>query len=172
MQNIFVEHIFEIPRDQFVDELFFSEEFNDAAHSHMKFKKREVLERSEDDDQRRMKIEYITSEKLPWVARKLFGHDDVGWIEELVFCKHKRQATITMRGHILADRITSTGVMTFHEHPGGRTRRTFDINVHVAVPAVGRAIEKKMLSDTEKNFGLMAAFTRSWISDRLLAKAV
>ena len=50
--------------------------------------------------------------------------------------------------------------------------RTFDINVHVAVPAVGRAIEKKMLSDTEKNFGLMAAFTRSWISNRGLAKAV
>ncbi len=172
MQKIFVEHIFDVPRDTFVQEFFFGEEFNRSAHAHMRFKRRQVLEDHDEERRRAMRIEYVTSEKLPWVARKLFGHADVGWIEELNYCKRSHQANITMIGHILADRIRSNGVMTFHEHPGGRTRRTFDIDVHVAVPAVGRAIEKKMLGDTRKNFDLMAAFTRCWIRDRRLAHAV
>lgn len=164
--KILVEHTFDIPRDVFVEQVFFDDAFNEAVHAHMNFRARNVLERSEDDVQRCLTIEYITGEKLPWVARKLFGHDDVGWVEELRFDKAKWQAHITMRPHILADRFSSQGIMSFEALPDGRTHRTFAIDVTVSIPGVGKAIEKKMVADTEKNFATMVAFTEQWIADK------
>ena len=84
-----------------------------------------------------------------------------------------------MHGRVLAERLGEEGMISIEGIVDGYVflyrqpprAWTFEIDVHVAVPGVGKAIEKKMLGDTVKNFEKMVGFTNSWIRDRGLAAA-
>lgn len=163
-------HYFDLPPDRFVELVFFNPEFNVALHDHLDFKSREVIERREDDDTVWQRVEFHTKQKLPWVARKLFGHDDVGWVEEMHFHKAQRKLETRLLPFMFEKRVHSSGVVTFEDDGNGGCKRVYDFDVSISLPAVGKAIAKKMAAETHDGIEKAAEFTRRWIAERRLAE--
>lgn len=162
MKTIQSKHTFSTDRKTYVDRIFLNEDFQNALHKHLKFKSRELLERVEDDDTLRLKMDFVSGEKLPFVARKLWG-DNVGWVEDMVYFKSAHRCESKMTPTMLAKQVAISAQVTLTEPSPGKTLSTTEIQINVKVPVVGGAIAKKMCKDMASNLEESYAFTEKYL---------
>ncbi|MCA9562732.1 MAG: DUF2505 family protein [Myxococcales bacterium] len=152
---------FPISRDTFVSEIFLYEDFANALHAHLGFKKRELLESRDDGDSVFRKIDFVSGEKLPWAARKLWG-DYVGWTEELTYYKNDYRTKSVQIPTSMADRVDIQVEIRFEEIPSG-TRRVTHVDVDVRVPVLGKKIASAMAENMRESFKTNVVYVNDYI---------
>jgi len=146
--------------------LTFEEPFNRELHEFLGFRHRTVVRRSDDEasGEIRQRIEYETGIKVPWVVRPLAGREWVAYWEEQVFDPEALVLSTELEPMILKGRIQSTGVMRFEDDAEpGWMRRTYDIDVAVAVPFAGRPIAKRIVADVRDSYDRTATFVGDYL---------
>ena len=162
MKTIQSTHTFSVDRETYVDRIFLDEGFQNALHKHLKFKSRELLEREEGGETLRLKMDFVSGEKLPFVARKLWG-DNVGWVEDMVYFKSGHRSESEMTPTMLAKQVKIFAEVTLTEPSPGKTKSTTEIQINVKVPVVGGAIAKKMCKDMADNLEESYAYTETYL---------
>ena len=161
--HIRIEDRFNCAAETFV-RLTFDESFNTELHEYLGFRRRSVIRRDEADGEIRQRIEYETGIKVPWVVRPLAGREWVAYWEEQVFDPTEVTLSTELEPMILKGRIQSKGIMRFVEDDApGWMRRTYDIDVSVAVPFAGKPIAKRIVADVRESYDRTAVFVGRYL---------
>ncbi|MCA9524065.1 MAG: DUF2505 family protein [Myxococcales bacterium] len=160
---------FNVSRATFVFEMFFNDQFNRELHEMLDFKSREILKREEDDEQIRLRIEYMPRRELPTLAKKILKGGELGYVEDLIYHKSGWYCDTFIKPMTLADRIDCVGVMRFLEDGPSHCLRTYEMNVTVNLPLAGGLIAKQMAKDIEESYKKTARFVGEYIRRHKLA---
>ena len=145
--------------------LTFDEGFNRALHKYLGFRRRTVVNRTDDPSgDIRQRIEYETGIKVPWIVRRIAGRQWVAYWEEQMFDASELELTTELEPMILKGRIESNGTMRFiDDTKRGWMRRTYDIDVAVRVPFAGKPIAKRIAADVKESYEKAAAFVEFYL---------
>ena len=163
--NLVVSDVFPVSRPTFVHRIFLDPAYNDALHTHLDFKSREVLEQRETPDGRVLRIRYTPNREIPRAIQKVVGSVDLGYEETLTFDAQAWEARTVLTAYTAADRIFSRGVTRFEALSPTSCRRTLDVEITVKVPVIGGLIARTMARDVRDSYERTRAFTLQYIRD-------
>ena len=90
--------------------------------------------------------------------------DKASYVEELEYEVGPRRGEWRTLPSVWPDRVRTTGSIEFAAAPGGGTRRIVRGEVHVAIFAVGRIVERFIVAEIEKSYAGAARFTADWLA--------
>jgi Protein of unknown function (DUF2505) len=142
--------------------VFFDEDYNIEVARRLDMKERTVLFRSEDDATIRFEQKLIPRRDLPTIIKKLVG-GDLGYVERATYHKGRSYMDVSIEPTLLKERTDVRATYTVTPIGPGRVRRTYEGDVHVDVPLVGRKIEAAVLEDVRRSFDIAAQVTKEWL---------
>ena len=104
-------------------------------------------------------------EPLPLIAQKALGVSHLSYIETIVVEPEELRETWSVDMGKWADRIQIEGCTQLQPGSDGGCERVVKAQITVAIPLVGRKIEKQILSDLSQSFEKVAELTRRWIRE-------
>jgi hypothetical protein len=154
-------HDFDADPEQFW-KLFFDEPYNDALYVRLNMKERTVLSRTEDDATIHFEQKILPRRDLPAIVKKLVG-GDLGYVESTTFYKGKNYMDVKIEPTLLKERTKVRARYTITSIAPGKVRRTFEGDIDVDIPLIGRRVEAVVLVDVKRSYDVAAEVTREWL---------
>ena len=162
-----IQHTYDCGEDAFWSDILFNREFNKKLYlEHLKFKRWEVTQFEETDDEirRHVEVEPVTGE-IPKPLAKLVG-DNLGFREEGVFDKKAKRYALKIIPNRLADKLTITCEIRTEAHSDNRCERVVDLDVNAKIFGVGSLVEKRIISDTRESYERGFAYGQEFLKTR------
>jgi hypothetical protein len=147
------------------EEVYFSEEFNDAVAPVVGLKKRELVAKTTRDDgrvERRVRMEPTV--QLPAAVKRLVGDKVITYDEVSVFDEAAHEVEYFV-DHAVRDRVEVRGTIRFVDDGGGRVRRVIDGEVEAHVLGLSRVIEKLIQREVKRSYERIAEFMQRYLDD-------
>lgn len=165
--DVRIVHTYNVSEDTFWDKLFFDDEYNRRLYLEaLKFHDWQV-ERHEDtgsEVQRAINVAPPLGD-LPGPMQKVLG-DNIRYTESGVLDKKARRYRIQITPSRLADKIKVSGVLYTEPTGDHECRRIFEASVEVKVFGIGGMMEKRLVADLEKSYGIGAKFTNQYATEK------
>ena len=143
-------------------EVFFDEPYNRALYKYVGTKERQFLELHDHGATKTWQLRVFPERDLPeWVKKVVRG--DLGYIEHAVMDKAKHRIVSRIEPTLFKDKTKINVVYSIEEIAPGKVRRTFEGDVEVSIPILGRKVESLIISDMEKAYQSIADFTNDWL---------
>jgi len=143
--------------------VFLSEGYNVDLYERIGVKERTVLSRSEDDVSARWTVRIVPKRDLPGFLKKIVG-GDLGYTEISTLDKVKNVIDVTIEPTLMKERTKIKARYTLTPLGAGRLARTFEGDITVDMPLVGRKVEAAVLEDVEKSYNVAAQVTTEWLA--------
>jgi uncharacterized protein DUF2505 len=142
--------------------LFFHEPYNVDLYNRIGVKERKVLQHDEDDEKIRFSLRIMPKRDLPGVIKKIVG-GDLGYTEISTYWKQKSLIDVRIEPTLLKERTKLNATYTVKPIGPGRIRLTFEGDIHVDLPLVGRKVEATVLEDLKRTYDVVAQVTAEWL---------
>jgi hypothetical protein len=116
----------------------------------------EIEERADDGDVGLLGLRYRFTGHLDPIARRLLSGGELAWRQRVTIDRAARRAHLTFAADRQPDRLYGSGDFVLHDDEAGSSR-TFDGDVVVAVPLVGRTAERAIVGGLATRLDLEAA---------------
>jgi hypothetical protein len=144
-------------------EVFFDEAYNQAIYKHVGTKDRQFLDMKDEGNTKTWVLRVFPTRDLPEWAKKLMN-GDLGYIEHAVMDKAANRIVSRIEPTLFKDKTKINSVYTVESIAPGKVRRTFEGDVNVSVPIIGKKIEAVIVGDMEKAYQSIADFTNEWLA--------
>lgn len=125
----------------------------------------EVLEHVSEGDRVRLRIRYHFAGRLSSAARAVIDPSRLSWVDESVHDLASRRVRFVLHPDHYADRFRCQGEYRIDASGPGCTR-TADIELRVAAPLVGRAVEGAIASGLREHLADETAVVEAHVADR------
>ena len=161
--KFYTAHRFPISSQKFI-KLYFDEEYNRYVDKELHIKKREILNRREDE--KTIVVEYLVvpERRIPWVLRPLIGEKDISYIEKRVFHKEDYTVSFSITPGFLSGKITCHGRYYIRAAEENCTLREVEVELSVKVPVLGGIAEKFTVKEVKRSFQKSAELVNQYIS--------
>jgi Protein of unknown function (DUF2505) len=158
---------FKLVHDQNCDpkrfwEVFFDEDYNRAIYKHVGTKERKFLEMNDSGNSKTWILRVFPERDLPEFVKKIVK-GDLGYIEHAVMDKSRNRIESRIEPTLFKDRTKINVVYTIESIGPKQVRRTFEGDVEVNIPLVGKRVEHLIIADMEKVYQSIADFTNEWL---------
>jgi len=143
--------------------VFLNEAYNVDLYNRIGIKERTVLARSDDEKSATWKVRIVPKRDLPGFLKKIVG-GDLGYTETSALDKAKNVIDVTIEPTLMRERTKIKARYTLTPAGEGRLRRTFEGDIDVDLPLVGRKVEAAVLEDLEKSYNVAAQVTSEWLA--------
>jgi hypothetical protein len=157
-----IAHEFDAEPEQFW-KLFFDDAYNVALYARLDMKERTVLVRTEDDATIHFEQKILPRRDLPQIIKRLVG-GDLGYIERTTYYKGKNYMDVAIEPTLFKDRTDVRAKYTIALVAPKKVRRTFEGDIHVDIPIIGRRVEAAVLVDVKRSYDVAAEVTREWLN--------
>jgi uncharacterized protein DUF2505 len=161
MTHFSIAHEFDTTPGEFF-KLFLDEPYNVDLYDRIGVRERKVLERKEDERSVHWVMRIIPKRDLPALIKKVVG-GDLGYTETATYHRDRDLIDITIEPTLLKERTKIKAIYTVKTIGGGRVRRTFEGDIHVDLPVVGRKVEATVLDDIRRSYDIAAQVTAEWL---------
>ncbi|HKA86260.1 MAG TPA: DUF2505 domain-containing protein [Haliangiales bacterium] len=144
--------------------LFFDEPYNTDLYARLKTKDRTVLVHTEDDATIHFEQKVVPRRDLPGVIKKIV-RGDLGYVETATYHKGKSYMDVKIEPTLFRDRTRVRARYTVTALAPGKVRRTFEGDIHVDIPLIGRRVEAAVLEDVKRSYDVAAEVTREWLAN-------
>ena len=127
--------------------------------------KRALLEEISSPGKQTRIFQVDAEDPLPLIAQKALGVAHLSYVETIVAEPETLRETWSVDMGKWADRIRIEGCTQLQPGSDGGCERVVKAQITVAIPLVGRTIEKQILSDLSQSFEKVAELTRRWIRE-------
>ena len=162
-----VEHIIDLPANQFFDQLHFNEDFNSRLYDELGFKERVLLEQVERGDTIFRRVKQTPVRDIPGPFQKALRGASLGYEEQTLYHKVKRRADIVIISNIKPDKVNISGTFWIEPDSPDRCKRLFEVDVKVNVFGAGPMAEKLIIADIVKGHDKSADITNRFIREHL-----
>jgi hypothetical protein len=142
--------------------VFFDEAYNVEMYRRIKVKERTVLERNEDDRTHSFAVKIMPARDLPGIVKKIVG-GDLGYTERSNLDKATNRMEVRIEPTLMKERTKMKGIYWLESLGAGKVRRTFEGDIEVDIPLVGRKVEATVLEDVKHSYDVAAEVTREWL---------
>lgn len=142
--------------------LFFHEPYNVELYDRIGVKERKILQHDEDAEKIRFSLRIMPKRDLPGVIKKIVG-GDLGYTEISTYWKDKSLIDVRIEPTLLKERTKVNATYTIKSIGPRRFRRTFEGDIHVDLPLVGRKVEATVLEDLRRSYDVAAQVTSEWL---------
>jgi hypothetical protein len=142
--------------------LFFHEPYNAELYQRIGVKERTVLYQEEDAEKIRFSLRIMPKRDLPGVIKKIVG-GDLGYTEISTYYKAKSLIDVRIEPTLLKERTKIVATYTVTSIGPRRIRRTFEGDIAVDLPLVGRKVEATVLEDMRRSYDIAAQVTSEWL---------
>ncbi len=143
--------------------VFLHEPYNVELYERIGIKERKVLDRSEDAETVKWAVRIMPRRDLPSVVKKVVG-GDLGYTEISTYYKGKDVIDVRVEPTLMKDRTRIQGRYTVKTIGERRLLRTFEGDIAVDLPLVGRRIEAVVLDDMKRSYDVAAQVTAEWLA--------
>jgi hypothetical protein len=143
------------------ENLFFDDSFNEAMKPVAGLKKRETLERREENGKLIKKTRVFPERDFPGPIKKLID-GELSYTEDSTFDRATHTLEFRSKVSVLSDKIKLGGTIHFREVAGGIERRIVG-EAGVSVFGLGGMIEKAIVDNLKETYDKIAKFTQEWI---------
>jgi hypothetical protein len=143
--------------------VFFDEAYNTELYQRLKVKERKMLERREDEQTIYFSVKIMPERDLPSVIKKIL-HGDLGYVESSTYYKGKHYLDVNVEPTLLREKTKFKAVYTLSDLGSGKLRRTFEGDVDVSIPLVGGKVERTIIDDMTRSYGVAAEVTSEWLA--------
>lgn len=142
--------------------VFFHEPYNVEVYDRIGVRERRFLERKEDERTIHFALRIMPKRDLPAIIKKIVG-GDLGYTEISTYYKGKDYLDVSIEPTLLKERTRVKAKYSLQETRPGHVRRTFEGDVDVDVPFVGRKVEGTVLEDVKRSYDIAARTTTEWL---------
>ncbi len=140
-------------------ELFFDDDVQRAQFERVGVKVFEILERVDTGDTITRRLHVVPKRDIPAVIKKVTGAS-LGYTEQTTLYRRRNVADTVVVPTTLGGRTVIGGQHTVTELGDGRFVRAFVGAITIAVPLVGKKIEKAIFEDMERSYADGAKITQ------------
>jgi hypothetical protein len=144
-------------------EVFFDEAYNRAIYKHVGTKERQFLEMHDHGDTKTWVLRVFPERDLPDFVKKIIK-GDLGYIEHATMYKARNRIESRIEPTLFKDKTKINAVYTIESIAPNKVRRTFEGDVDVSFPLVGKKVEGVIVADLEKAYQNIADFTNEWLA--------
>lgn len=145
-------------------EVFFDEAYNQAIYKHVGTKERQFLEMHDHGDTKTWVLRVFPERDLPDFVKKIIK-GDLGYIEHATMYKARNRIESRIEPTLFKDKTKINAVYTVEAIGPQKVRRTFEGDVEVSFPLVGKKVENIIVTDMEKAYDGIATFTNEWLAN-------
>jgi hypothetical protein len=142
--------------------VFFDEEYNVDLYDHIKVKERKMLVFTETDETIHFEVKIMPMRDLPGIIKKIVG-GDLGYIEKTTYYKGKDYMDVNIEPNLLKERTKIAAKYTVKALAPGKIRRSFEGDLSVDLPIVGKKVEATILEDVKRSYDIAAEVTTRWL---------
>jgi len=146
--------------------VFFHEPYNIELYDRIGVKERERIQFEEDDQTIKFAIRVIPKRDLPALIKKIVG-GDLGYTEISTYYKGKDEIDVRIEPTLMKDRTKIRARYKVVAIGPRKLRRSFEGDLHVDVPLVGRKVEATILEDVRRSYDIAAQVTNEWLKKGL-----
>jgi hypothetical protein len=143
--------------------VFLDEAYNVELYDRIGVKERTTLDRSEDEKTVKWKVRIMPKRDLPGVIKKVVG-GDLGYTETSTLHKAENWIDVKIEPSLMKDRTKINARYTLTSIGDKRVRRTFEGDIHIDLPLVGKKVEAAILEDLQKSYDVAARVTTEWLA--------
>jgi Protein of unknown function (DUF2505) len=143
--------------------VFLDEKYNVALYDRIGVKERTVLDRSEDEKTVKWSVRIMPKRDLPGVIKKVVG-GDLGYTEISTLYKDENWIDVKIEPSLMKERTKIKAKYTLEPLGDQRVRRTFEGDIHIDLPFVGKKVEAAILEDLQKSYDVAAKVTAEWLA--------
>lgn len=143
--------------------VFLDEAYNVALYDRIGVKERTMLDRSEDDKTVKWSVRIMPKRDLPGVIKKVVG-GDLGYTEISTLYKDENWIDVRIEPSLMKERTKIKAKYTLEPIGDKRVRRTFEGDIHIDLPLVGKKVEAAILEDLQKSYDVAARVTAEWLA--------
>ncbi len=144
-------------------EVFFDEAYNQAVYKVVGTKGRQFLELTDHGATKTWVLRVFPERDLPDFAKKIIK-GDLGYIEHATMDKAANRIVSRIEPTLFKDKTKINSVYTIESIGPGKCRRTFEGDVEVSIPLLGKKVEQIIVADMEKAYASVADFTNEWLA--------
>jgi len=159
-----VEHVFEGLSLPQYEELYFAEDFNQGLCENVALV-RDLIEKTEINGVLKRVVAVRPDRTIPPALSKAVKIDKLEYRETIEYELGQYRGTWSIQPAIFANKFKAGGSFTFKDAPGGVSRALWG-DISVKVFGVGAMIEKAIVTEVERSYGVAADFTREFIGAR------
>ena len=143
--------------------VFLSEPYNVALYDRIGIKERTILSRTEDEKTVKWSVRIMPKRDLPGVIKKIVG-GDLGYVETSTLYRDESYIDVHIAPTLMKERTKIRGKYTVVPIGGGRVRRTFEGDIDIDLPLVGKKVEATILEDMQRSYDVAAQVTAEWLA--------
>jgi hypothetical protein len=143
-------------------EVFFDQAYNDALYPHVGVKERQFLDMQDHGATKTWVLRVFPVRDLPGFVKKLVS-GDLGYIEHATMDKAANRINCRIEPTLFKDKTKISAVYSIESLGPGKVRRTFEGDVEVSMPLIGRKVEEFIIADMTKAYQNIADFTNEWL---------
>ena len=159
-----VEDVFETLSLPQYEELYFAEDFNQGLCENVALV-RELVEKSETNGTLRRVVTVRPDRSIPPALAKAVKIDKIEYREIIEYELGNYRGTWKIEPALFATKFKGGGSFEFRAHPQGVERALWG-DISISIFGVGGMIEKAIVTEVERSYGVAADFTRKFIEDR------
>lgn len=142
--------------------VFFDEPYNEEVYKRIGVQERVRLKFEEDAETIRFAIRVVPKSELPALIKRVVG-GHLGYTEISTYYKGKDEIDVRIEPSLLKERTRMRGTYRVVAVGPDRLERTFEGDLHVDIPIVGKKIEETILEDVRRSYGIAAQVTSEWL---------
>jgi hypothetical protein len=143
--------------------VFLHEPYNVELYDRIGVRERKMVDRSEDAETVKWALRIMPKRDLPTVVKKIVG-GDLGYTEISTYYKGKNYIDVRVEPTLMKERTKIKGTYTVKPIGERRLSRTFEGDVAVDIPLVGRRVEAVVLDDLRRSYEVAALVTAEWLA--------
>ncbi|EDM78949.1 SsrA-binding protein [Plesiocystis pacifica SIR-1] len=145
-------------------ELFFDDQYNiDQYVGSLGFTKCEILDKQDDGEVLRRRMECIPKIDMPRAIQKVVG-DRTGYIESGEWTRSTGEWRWSLNLFAFGEKLRVGGTMRLEPLPGGRCKRVTPFEVEAKVFGIGKIVEKTSADNIVKGWNDSAAFANQYVA--------
>ena len=162
-----MEHVIDLPADQYFDRIYFNEDFNEALYKELKFRERSILVERDDGDTIYREVRQVPERDLPGPVKKVLGASEFAYVEKSTYHKANKSIDLVVVSSVKPDKVKTTGRFWIEPLDDNRCKRLLDFEVKVSIFGLGGVVEQLVMQDLESSYDRSAAFTNRYIRENL-----
>src|SRR5262249_3464774 len=107
-------------------------------------------------------VKIMPERDLPGIVKKIVG-GDLGYTERSKLNKATNRMDVSIEPTLMKERTKIQGIYSVESIGPGKVRPTFEGDIEVEIPLVGRKVEATVLEDVKRSYDIAADVTREWL---------
>ncbi len=122
----------------------------------------EPIETKQNDRGQTRRYRVVPHDELPAVAAKALGSPRFTYVQTDILDNQARLLTWSIQPDQMGDRIRASGRITLSDKPNGHCERKLFTEISVAIPLIGRKIEKLVIQNLAGSHERTAQVLQTW----------